>query len=380
MMMTVGFSQSALDDATKQAVKDIRAEFARLAGTNFYLTGSVGFLQDLFDSVQHTISQTTLVTIILVLILLFIVYRSPIAAFVPLLTIGSSYLISRGVIGYIAQSGVAVSTVTDVLMVVTIFGVGTDYCLFIISRFREELTEGDQSQRIEYTMKRIGPIIFASAVTVIIAFLCLTISRLGMTRTSGWALAIGLAITLLAGLTLVPALMSLFGRYLFWPAMKPRVPSTKKRRWGWAATGEWISRHAIVTAVPIIILMVLPYIAMPKFTLSANILTQLPKNAEATKGLNAVRSHFSLGEMSPLILLVQSQDGSSLLTPDSLNNLESLARSLSGDKDLSRIDYFSAPSRQLIASGTQVRALAIWLPPEISMSASLLHLRRFPVI
>jgi RND superfamily putative drug exporter len=356
MMISIGFSVTALDDAAKQAVKDIRAQFKLQSGTNFYLTGSVGFLQDLFDSVQRTIDRTTLVTVILVIILLLIVYRSPIAAFVPLITIGFSFLVARGIIGFLAQAGVPVSTVTDAYMIVTIFGVGTDYCLFIMSRFREELAQDNYAHRIEFTMKRIGPIIFASAVTVIIAFLCLTISSFGMTRTSGWALAIGIAVTLVAGLTLVPAFISLFGRYLFWPSMKPPAPSTKKRRLGWAKTGEWIARHPVWTAVPIIVILVLPYIAMPKLTLSANILTQLPKNAEATQGLNIVRDHFAMGELAPLNLVIQSKNGS-LLTPDSLQSIEEVAKSLSGNKALARIDYFSAPARQLITLGTQMHGL-----------------------
>jgi RND superfamily putative drug exporter len=361
MMIYVGFNTTALDDAAKQAVKDIREQFNVYQGTNFYVTGSVGFLQDLFESVDKTIARTTQVTIILVIILLLIVYRSPIAAFVPLLAIGVSYLVSRGLIGFIAQAGVDVSTVTDVFMVVTIFGVGTDYCLFIMSRFRESLAEGDQSRRIESTMKRIGPVIFASAITVVIAFLCLSISRLGMTRTSGWALAIGISITLVAGLTLVPALMSIFGRYLFWPFMKP-PPPPKQRKYGWAQIGGWISRHPLWFAIPIIGAMILPYIAMPDFTLSANTLTQLPKDAESTKGLNAIRGHFEMGEMSPLVLLIESKEGS-LLNEQSLQEIENVARSLSGNKDLKSVDYFSAPAARLNSLGSQMRSLGDTVTP-----------------
>jgi RND superfamily putative drug exporter len=356
MMMSVSMSVPALDDTAKQAVSEIRAQFKQYPGTSFYFTGTVGFLHDLFESIQRTIEKTTLVTVILVIILLLIVYRSPIAALVPLVAIGFSFLVTRGIIGFLAQAGVPVSTVTDAYMVVTIFGVGTDYCLFIISRFREELAQGDRAQKIEFTMKRIGPIIVASAITVIIAFLCLSVSQFGMTRTSGWALAIGIAVTLVAGLTLVPALMSLFGRHLFWPSKTAPAPVQKKRRLGWAKTGEWIARHPVWTAVPIIIVLALCYIGVPGLTLSANILTQLPKDVEATQGLNIVREHFAAGELSPLYLLIQSPSRS-LLTPESLRKIEQVAKSLTGDADLSRVDYFSAPGRQLTSLGTQVRGL-----------------------
>jgi len=362
MLINVGFSVGAMGDAAKQAVSDIRQQFTTYPTTTFYLTGGVGFLQDLFDSVQRTIDRTTFVTIILVIILLLIIYRSPIAAMVPLLSIGCSFLVARGIIGFLAQAGVPVSTVTDALLVVTIFGVGTDYCLFIISRFREELMEGNRAQKIETTMKRIGPIILASAITVVIAFLCLTVSKFGMTRTFGWALAIGIAATLVAGVTLVPALMSIFGKYLFWPANKRPAPSTKKQRWGWAKTGEWVSRHPLWVAIPIIIALVLPYIAFRNFTLSANILTQLPKESDATKGLNIIREHFPMGELSPLELLIQSNSGS-LETPEALQKIQAVANSLAKSNDLARIDYYSAPSGGLLETGKQIHALGDTVSP-----------------
>ncbi len=357
MMMSIGFSTSVLDDI-KPAIEATRQQFALYPETSFYFTGSVGFLHDLFESVQRTIDKTTIVTIVLVIILLLIIYRSPIAALVPLVGIGMSFLITRGIIGFLAQAGISFSTVTDAYMVVTVFGVGTDYCLFIISRFREEMAQPDQKKGIDVTMKRISPVILASAVTVIIAFLCLSVSHFEMTKTSGLALAIGIAVTLTIGLTLVPALMSLFGRRLFWPSktLAAANPNPKKRRFGWAKTGEWISRHPLWTAIPIIVVLVIPYIAMPKLTLSANILTQLSGDEESTQGLNVIRDHFPMGELSPLILLIQSKDGT-LLTAESIQGVDMVAQTLSGATDIARVDYPSILADQLIATSAQVNAL-----------------------
>ena len=358
MMLSVEFSTAALDDNVKQAIKEIRQQFALYPETSFYFTGSVGFIHDLFDSVQRTIDQTTIVTIILVIVLLLIVYRSPIAAMVPLVAIGVSFLVSRGIIGFLAEAGLSVSTVIDAYMVVTIFGVGTDYCLFIISRFREGISRSDHKQGIAFTMKQIGPVIVASAITVIIAFLCLSVSRFGMTKTSGYALAIGITVTLAAGLTLVPALMSIFGRFLFWPTKTTPKPDLKpkKRRLGWAKTGEWISRHPVLTAVPIIIVLIIPYFAIPGLTLSANVLTQLSSGEESSQGLNIIRDHFPVGELSPLVLVMQSKD-SSLLTPDSLEGIDHVAQALTTSEDLLRVDYPSIAGRQLISLGEQAKTL-----------------------
>ena len=375
MMMSVGFSTSVLDALTPDILQ-IRAQFTQYPGTNFYFTGSVGFLHDLFDSVQRTIDKTTWVTIILVVALLLVIYRSPIAAMVPLVGIGMSFLITRGIIGFLAQAGISFSTVTDAYLVVTIFGVGTDYCLFIISRFREEMAQKDHKTGIDTTMSRIGPIIVASAITVVVAFLCLSVSKFEMNKTSGLALAIGIGITLLIGLTLVPALMSIFGRKLFWPSKTIAVVKkgpTKKHWYSWDNVGRFISRHPLWTAIPIIIVLIVPYIAIPKLTLSANVLTQLSGDEESTQGLNIVRDHFPVGELDPMVLLIQAKEGS-MFTPTSLEEIDKVTQHLAGSSDISQVDFPAIPAKQLIATSAQIKSLGdMVLTPNFnpSMLASL---------
>ena len=361
MLISVGFSTEVLNDI-KQDIIAIREEFTKYPNTIFYFTGSEGFLNDLFESVQRTIDKSTWVTLILVVALLLIIYRSPIAALVPLLAIGMSFLVTRGVIGYLAQAGISFSTVTDAYMVVTIFGVGTDYCLFIISRFREQMAQKEQ-QGIVTTIRHIGPVILASAVTVVIAFLCLSVSKFEMTRTSGLALAIGIGVTLLVGLTLVPSLMAIFGKKLFWPSRTlgavRKIPSPVKAKKGWISwdrIGVWVSQHPLWVAIPIIVLLILPYIAIPRLTLSANVLTQLSEEEESSKGLNVIREHFSVGELSPMVLLIQSEDGS-MFTPEALTDIDAVTQDLSDSVDISRVEYPSVPAKELIATSAQIKSL-----------------------
>jgi putative drug exporter of the RND superfamily len=367
MLMYVYFSVQPLDDAAKQAVVQIREQTARQQGTTFYLTGNVGLLGDLFTSVQNTISRTTYVTIILVIILLLLVYRSPIASLVPLIAIGMSYLIARGIVGFLAQAGVAVSTMTDAYLVVTMFGVGTDYCLFIISRFREELAQKDRRESINFTMRRMGPIILASATTVVIAFLCLSISSFGMTRTSGWALAIGIIITLAAGLTLVPALMSIFGKKLFWPSKE--LASRSSGKFGWGKIGQWVSARPLIFAIPLIVVLALPYIALPHMSLSANVLAQLPKKVESATGFAVIREHFPAGVLAPVTLLIQSPD-KSLLDGNSPSEIETVAQSIGNINAVSRVEYFAAPASQIAGLGVQVKGIGDKLASSGQLDAS----------
>ena len=355
MMMSVSFSASALADTTSSAVEQIENYLQQnYPEINVYFTGETGLYHDLFTSVQQTIDRTTIVTVILVAVLLLIIYRSPIAALVPLIAIGCSFAVARGVVGYLGQAGASFSTLAEAYLVVIIFGIGTDYCLFIISRFREELAKRERHDAHDHSIKSIGPVIAASALTVIVAFLSLAISRFGMNKTTGYALAIGVAITLLAGLTLVPAMMSSFGKYLFWPvkSFSPR----REGKFGWETIGNWVSKHPAMVSIPIIVVLLLPYIALPHLTRSADMTNQLPQSAQSVKGFQILTDHFAVGELSPLYLVIESPQAN-ITDQTSLQAIESIAQSLQNVSGVASVDYYSSPSSQLSGLALQIRAI-----------------------
>ena len=355
MMIIVDFSISPMSDSAKTAVQQIRSFLKQYhPDLEAYVTGDTALSQDMFTSVQQTIDRTTLVTVILVGILLLIIYRSPIAIFLPLIAIGCSFAVSLGIIGFLGQAGAHFSTLSEAYLVVIIFGIGTDYCLFIASRFREELRQKERHEAHIHAIKHIGPVITASAITVIIAFLSMGISRFGMNKTTGYALAIGVAVTLVAGLTLVPALMSLFGKFLFWPA---KISGPKPEgRFGWHKVGNWVSQHPVMVIVPILVVLLLPYAALPNLVRSADIISQLPQKAESVAGFKVMNAHFPAGEFSPLNLLIESPQGN-MTNSASLQAIEEIALSLQSVKGVSRVDYYAAPSSQLSALALQIRGI-----------------------
>ena len=355
MLMSMNFSVSALDISSKEAITQIRTYIHdNFPNSHIYFSGDAGLLNDLFGSVQDTINRTTLVTIILVTILLLIVYRSPIAALLPLITIGCSYLVSIGILGYMAQSGMKVFTLAEAYLVVIIFGVGTDYCLFIVSRFREELLKSERVQAQQITLRHIGPVIAASALTVVVAFLALGISRFGMNQTTGYAMAIGVALTLVAGLTLTPALISIFGKYIFWPTRNRVVRPAG--RFGWHTMGKWVSSHPVFVAVPIVVLLAVPYLAIHQMKLSAGIANQMPDNAESVAGFNIFTEHFPGGEPSPLYLMVQLPSGE-VFGQTNLDPLKDLASTLAAVPGVARVDYYNAPVTGLNALILQLNVI-----------------------
>jgi putative drug exporter of the RND superfamily len=355
MLLNIKLSSASASAPSREAVDGIRQYILKKNFTsNIYITGAAGVFTDALESIQKTIDKATLVTVLLVVFLLLIIYRSPIAIMVPLITIGISYLVSRGVAGYIAASGANVSSLVDAYLVVTLFGIGTDYCLFMVSRFKEEILQNNQKTAVELSIKRIGPVILASATTVIVALLCLGISNFGMNRTSGYILAIGVAITLLAGLTLTPALISFFGRNLLWPA---RLKQNKRNNAGlWQRTGQIIVRRPVILIIIIVVILVLPYLALPKVRYSADTLSQMPKEMGSVQGFRVLREHFATGALYPVDVLVEFPQGD-LTAPSALREIEKTAASLKDVKGVSQVYCVSTPVSQLKALGQQTRTI-----------------------
>ena len=361
MLIKLDLSVASSGIKGRETVKEVRAHIASLpSSARVLVTGPAGIASDALISIQQTIDKATLVTVILVVVLLLLIYRSPVAMLVPLVTIGISYLVSRGAAGFIAASGTNVSNLVDAYLVVTLFGIGTDYCLFMVSRFKEELQHNDAGQAIQLAMRRIGPVILASATTVIVALLCLGISRFGMNRTSGFILAIGVAITLLAGLTLTPALISLFGQKLLWPGhLKGKQRGTTAI---WRRVGQGLTRWPVAFIVPLIVVLALPYLALPKMGFSANLLSQMPKTMGSVEGYNLMKEHFHTGELSPLYVVIEKPAGD-LTTTASLETLKRLGTDLKSVEGLTAVRSFSSPAPALLELSNQIRALGQTLSP-----------------
>src|SRR4029078_13256611 len=187
-------------------------------GMSIYVTGDLGFNAD-FEEVFSGIDTTLLLaTVLLVLVLLGAIYRSPLIALIPLVVVGFAYTCAQGLIYLYAKTGQTVSDNTTSILIVLMFGVGTDYCLLLVSRYREELRRiEDKHEAMARAVRRAGPAILASGLTVALAMLVLALADNKGTSSLGPVFAIGVACSLTAGLTLLPTLLTIFGRRGFWP-------------------------------------------------------------------------------------------------------------------------------------------------------------------
>ena len=195
-----------------------------------YTTGIAGIVADsieVFESIDVTL---LIVTVLLVLVLLLAIYRSPVIALVPLFVVAIAYGIAAAAVYGLVQAGtIEVNGQTTSLLIVLMFGAGTDYCLLIVSRYREELRHfADKHEAMAHATERTAPAILSAGATVIASMLVLTLADFKATQTLGPSLALGVAVMLAAGLTLLPALLACLGRNAFWPAI-PRQGSEQRR-------------------------------------------------------------------------------------------------------------------------------------------------------
>lgn len=226
-------------------------------GLRAYVTGpsAIGAdMDEIFDSVDATLMLATSVVVALLLIL---TYRSPLLWLVPLVSVGVAAITSMGAVYALTQVfGFTITSMSSALMIVLVFGAGTDYALLLVSRYREELHRHERPvDAMLAALRGAGPAIAASAGTVVAGLLCLLAADLNSTSGLGPVGAAGIGAALLVMLTFFPALLVVLGRRVFWPFV-PRLGAEARRSGSrWARLGELVDRRRVVSwAVPMVVL------------------------------------------------------------------------------------------------------------------------------
>jgi RND superfamily putative drug exporter len=288
-------------------VEDMRDKAApRESGLNVYITGPAGVNADFakaFEGIDTTLLYSALAVVIIILL---VTYRSPILWLLPVISAGTALTAAQAVIYLLAEhAGLTVNAQTQGILTVLVFGAGTDYALLLVARYREELRRHpDRHEAMGIALRRAGPAIFASGTTVIVGMLCLLFADMNSTAGMGPGLAIGIAVGLLAMLTLLPALLVITGRWVFWP-VRPTYGSADHTATGvWARVGRLIARRP--RAVWVTTTVVLGALAFGVFALNANGLTyeeSFTDTPESIVGQRVVDNHFDSGTGDPVVVI-----------------------------------------------------------------------------
>ena len=312
-----------VDDAGDEGAAVIRQLRENLqattpTGLETHVTGAAAISSDYLDAIKAGTESTTLVTVVLVVVVLLLIYRAPLAALIPLVTIGGAYMVARGLLGFMAAAGWQISSLLDTFLVVLVFGVGTDYAIFLISRYREEVSGADWHDAARVTVRRIGAVITASAATVIVGMLAMGVGDFQMITTIGVGLALAVAMTLLANLTLTPALLSIFGHYLFWPLHTANHKSEPSGFFAWLSTV--VSKRPALVTVGLLVLLVVPMLYIPRVEPNFDVLADLPASADSRLGYEAIGDNLGQDKLVQSTALVDTAGGD-ILAPASLAKL-----------------------------------------------------------
>ena len=299
------------------AANAVRDEVQGSDGLSAYLTGPAGLLADLIAAFEGIDSTLLLVTGAVVIVILLLVYRSPVLWIFPLLSVGFGYALAGGLVYLLANKDVlTLNGQSQGILTVLVFGAGTDYALLIIARFREELRRHeDKYDAMRAALRGAGPAILASGVTVILGLLCLLFSDLSSNKSLGPVAALGIAATMAAMLTLLPALLALAGRRAFWPFV-PRYGSEATEAQGfWGRVARFVGRHARAVAVVVVLVLVGLSLGIGQLRVSGISQSEsFTTTQESVTGQQALERHFPAGVGSPAVIIAREAAADQVLS------------------------------------------------------------------
>jgi RND superfamily putative drug exporter len=266
----------------------------------------------------------------MVLVILLLVYRAPLLALVPLLTMGITILFSTSFIALLTQLNLVpgfewwslkVFTTTRIFLIVVLFGSGTDFCLFLIARYREELEHGrGRDSAVIRALGHVGEALSGSALTTMVGLGSMVFSEFGKYRNSGPSIAICIGITLVACVTLAPAMLAAFGPRVFWPgklirtrnheSLDEAVAGAGRFGWLWDRIAQvTIERPGTLLIAAVVLLAPLGYAGATRSDPTYDILEELGRERTSVVGTRMLERHFPAGETSPLTILAYVETG-----------------------------------------------------------------------
>ncbi|MFF0531891.1 MMPL family transporter [Nocardia amikacinitolerans] len=296
--------------ALTDRIEELRAAVTSDApeGLRLQVTGGPAFGADIADSFSGANTLLLAVTAIVVMVLLIVTYRSPVLWLVPLTVVGLADRVATSVGTALADlTGLAFDGSTSGITSVLVFGAGTNYALLLVSRYRDELhRHTDHREALRAAVRRAGPAIVASNVTVVLALLTLLLGLLPNTRSLGAFAAAGLVVAVLFVLTALPPALALCGRGVFWPFV-PRPDGRDAAEGGaWAAVATRVVRRPVVVACGASAVLVVFAAGLATTDIGLSRTEQFRVRAESVDGLNVLAEHFPSGTSDPAVVIART--------------------------------------------------------------------------
>ncbi len=334
-------------DKGSREVDDIQKELDnKLANVKveYYLSGEDFISNDYLKMAINGVEKSAVLTVIFILLVLMIMFRSVVTPLISLIGVAFSYLCSMGIAAQlIDKANFPVTSLTQMLLVLILFGIGTDYNILLFNRFKEEMSQGNSiDDAIVRTYKTAGKTIAFSILTVFMAFLSLIFSKSPIYQ-SGVVVVIGISILLLEILTLTPFMMKVLGNRLFWPRKKAGGHGENKF---WAKTSTFATKFPVLSIV-VILLIIGPTVLLHEQKLNANNIEELGDKSLSSKGFNIVAEHFGQGQAMPATIVIENDKA--LDNNTSLAIIDNLTEKIKSIKGVKQVSSVSQPEGKQIA-------------------------------
>jgi RND superfamily putative drug exporter len=311
LRVTEHTAQKIVSDRTLASVAAVRKIVRNTpAGLDVEVTGDSAFSADAIKVFRDIDARLLLASILLVIVLLAVIYRSPFFLWIPLIAVGLAEELTRA-LGYaLTQLGVTVNGEAASILSVIVLGAGTNYALLLVARYREELRRNeDRYEAMALALRTAGPAIIASAGTVMAALLCLTLATVNGTAGLGPVGAMGVAVAMLSTLTLLPALLLVIGRRAFWPFI-PRVgdEGADETHGRWRAVGEFVARRPRPVAIGVAAALALMVLGLANYNGGLTRGNQFRDSVEAVRGQDLLDQSFPGGTPAPTRVAVSNPE------------------------------------------------------------------------
>ena len=300
-----------MDEYNVQSKKDLASDALHVR-----YSGPVGIATDAVSLFSKADTKLLMATVFLVLVLLIIIYRSPLLAVIPLIVVGLAYGVISPTLGFFADQGwIAKDSQAVSIMTVLLFGAGTDYCLFLISKYREILFEvEDKSTAMKLAVRESGGAILMSALTVVIGLATLSLAHYGAFQRFAVPFSFGVLVMGIAALVVLPAILVLIGRVAFFPFV-PRTVDMAQRKGKKQNKPSHKTSHKIghfVTHKPWIVIVVTLLLLggltvfVPRIQYTFDLLSSFPEDMPSREGFTLIEENFSPGELAPIQLVIDT--------------------------------------------------------------------------
>ncbi len=336
-----------------QAVRDIVASVPPPHGVKAYVTGAAALTADQSAAGEKGVILVTMITFVVIILMLLWVYRSIITVFITLLMVVIELLAARQVVAFLAHNNIiGLSTFAVNLLVLMAIAAGTDYAIFVLGRYQEARSLGEDREQAFYTMFHgTAHVVLGSGLTIAGAMYCLSFTRLPYFQTLGMPCAVGMLVAVCAALTLGPAVLTVGSRFGLFD------PKRKMRTRGWRRVGTAIVRWpGPILAVSIAIALI-GLLALPGYKTNYDNRKYLPSYTKANIGYDAAERHFSNARMNPELLMIETDHD--LRNPAGMLVLDRIARGVFHVPGVARVQAITRPL------GTPIEHTSI--PFQISM-------------